>query len=319
MPVYNAAPFLEACLNSIILQDYKHLELIAVNDFSEDRSLEILAKYASIDPRIRLIQNTKKGIIPALNLAYSLSTGALITRMDADDLMPLGKISTLASLLLEKGKAYVSTGHVKYFSEEGIASGYKNYELWLNSLCKKDRHFKEIYKECVIPSPCWMMFREDFEAIGAFRSELYPEDYDLCFRMYENTIKVASSEKVCHLWRDHSGRASRNDRNYSDNRFIQLKISKFLQIDYNRAKTLVLWGAGKKGKLIAKELLEAGTGFNWICDNQRKIGKEIYNQTILDADKAYFETKQIIVAVANKREQRAIKEILKLQEAYYFC
>ncbi len=60
MPVYNAAPFLEACLDSIVEQSSKDWELIAVNDQSTDTSLEILNKYASKDKRIRVLDNKGK-------------------------------------------------------------------------------------------------------------------------------------------------------------------------------------------------------------------------------------------------------------------
>lgn len=319
MPVYNAAPYLEACLDSIISQDYKDWELIAVNDFSEDESAEILEKYVSKDERIRVFQNTDKGIIPALNLAYSKSTGVAITRLDADDIMPKKKLSLLYSLLIEKGRGHVSTAYVKYFADNKVLQGYKNYENWLNTLCDQENHYQEIYKECVIPSPCWMMYREDFDLVGAFQSELYPEDYDLCFRIYEQGLKIVSQKEVCHLWRDHQDRASRTDKNYADNRFIDLKISKFLQLDYKESSSLILWGAGKKGKLIASKLIEAKIPFSWICNNPQKIAKEIYGQTLLNADEIYFNNKQIIVAVANKEEQLIIKARLKNQEAYFFC
>lgn len=320
MPVYNAGAYLEACLESILRQTYTNWELLAVNDFSEDESKAILEKYALRDSRIKLLQNTSKGIIPALQLAYRNSKGILITRMDADDLMPSEKLNLLSAPLLEKGRGFVTTGYVQYFADQGLAQGFKNYELWLNSLCDQHNHSREIYKECVIPSPCWMLHRLDLDAIGAFNSELYPEDYELCFRMYEKGLQVLAQQELCHLWRDHQDRASRTDKNYSDNRFIQLKISKFLQIDYRANKNLVLWGAGKKGKALALALIENEIPFTWICDNKKKIGHSIYSQTLKSASQqSSLEGQQIIVAVANPEENQAIRAQLLKEEAYYFC
>ncbi|MEZ4979691.1 MAG: glycosyltransferase family 2 protein [Chitinophagales bacterium] len=319
MPVYNAAPFLVDCLNSIFSQDYVHWELVAVDDFSEDRSLEILKEAAKNEPRLRVLQNEEKGIIPALQLAYSNCNGVFITRMDADDLMPKRKLSLLLSALLVNGRGHVSTGYVKYFAELGVSKGYLTYENWLNKLCEKNSHFEEIYKECVIPSPCWMMYRDDFEQIGAFDSKIYPEDYELCFRMYASGLQVLSQKEICHLWRDHAKRSSRIDENYSDNRFLDLKITQFLAIDFRVQRSLVLWGAGKKGKLLAQKLIQEGIPFLWICNNKNKIGKEIYRQVMLDAATLNLESKQIIVAVASPEEKKEIQAKLEGHLAYYFC
>ena len=138
-------------------------------------------------------------------------------------------------------------------SSEGIlGDGYQKYQDWLNYLSATGNNFTEIYKECVIPSPSWMMHRGDFDAIGGFKSHIYPEDYDLAFRMYKAAYKVMPCDQVIHRWRDYPTRTSRTDDNYADNRFLNIKVHYFLDIDYRPTQQLVLWGAGKKGKQIAQ-------------------------------------------------------------------
>ena len=319
MPAFNTAPYLEACLNSIIQQTYVDWELLVVDDFSTDATLNVLQEFALKDARIKVFQNQVKGIIPALQLAYANAKGQFITRMDADDIMPENKLAFLQNALLEKGNNYVATGLVQYFSDKEMGEGFLKYEAWLNALCLNSSNFNEIYKECVIPSPCWMMHRSDFEQIGAFQSNIYPEDYDLCFRMYQNKMKVVGVNEICHLWRDHQSRASRNDENYADNRFIDIKLQYFLKIDY-QGQDLVLWGAGKKGKALAQLLINNKVAFTWLCDNPKKIGKEIYG-VVLQADTAIekHQQAQVIVAVANEEEQAQIKQHLTDAEVYFFC
>ncbi|MCW9041214.1 MAG: glycosyltransferase, partial [Flavobacteriales bacterium] len=75
MPVKNTSLYLSECLNSIINQTEKNWELIAVNDHSTDNSKEILASFANQDNRIKVWDNTGNGIIDALQLAYSKSSG----------------------------------------------------------------------------------------------------------------------------------------------------------------------------------------------------------------------------------------------------
>ena len=325
MPVRNALPYLKECLESIINQTHNDWELIAINDHSTDHSYTVLRDYAGRDKRIHCYQNLGSGIIDALTTGSAYANGNFITRMDADDIMPPVKLERLKEILEKSGEGTLSTGKVKYISESELGNGFKKYETWLNNLCEENNHYQEIYRECVIPSPCWMMYKTDFDAIGGFKSSAYPEDYDLCFRMYENNIKVNPSSEILHIWRDHGRRASRNDDNYSDNRFLNLKLRYFLSIDYAPKEKLVLWGAGKKGKFIAKYLIDNHIHFEWITNNEKKIGKHIYAHLIQDSSSIhdYKVKSSILLAVANEEDQRdIIKSIESLHRSilfYKFC
>lgn len=315
MPVKNAGKFLEECLDSILDQTEQNWELIAVDDHSSDHSGKILKEYAAKYKRIQTFINDGQGIIPALCLAYSKSQGGLITRMDADDLMDPEKLQVMREDLLEAGPGHIALGLVEYFSDSNLGNGYTRYADWLNGLTLKGANFTEIYKECVIPSPCWMLHREDLEKCGRFDSNIYPEDYDLCFRFYEAGLKCLPSKQILHFWRDHPSRASRNDENYKDNRFLDLKLHYFLKLGNDSARPLVLWGAGDKGKLIAKDLVAKGKNFHWICNNPKKIGKSIHGQELESCEIVdSLRDPQIIVAVAGEYQN----EIRKINRNYYF-
>jgi len=88
MPMRNALPYLDECVRSIINQTYKSWELIVVNDHSTDLSYDVLSEFSKQDKRITILNATGKGIINALQQAYSKTSGTYITRMDADDIMP---------------------------------------------------------------------------------------------------------------------------------------------------------------------------------------------------------------------------------------
>ncbi|MFZ2202673.1 MAG: glycosyltransferase [Microgenomates group bacterium] len=88
MPVYNAARFLPACLQSIKAQTHKNWELIAVDDHSKDNSLAILKKFAKSDKRVKVYANPRNlGASSTANLAISRAKSKFIARMDADDIM----------------------------------------------------------------------------------------------------------------------------------------------------------------------------------------------------------------------------------------
>jgi len=326
IPFKNTETFIADCLQSIRAQTYTNWELIIIDDGSTDTSSSIVKSFALQDNRISLFKNYGNGIIDALKLAFKESSGMFITRMDSDDVMRKNKLEVLASSLITYGNGHVALGLVNYFSAEGIKDGYKKYESWLNSLTKKGTNFSEIYKECVIPSPCWMLHREDLIACNAFDSSRYPEDYDLAFRFYKQSFKCIPCNVVLHDWRDYSYRTSRTDKHYAENHFIPLKLDYFLELDYNTEKTLIVWGAGNKGKYIAKLLIEKNIVFEWICDNPRKIGKDIYGKILKPFDDLKtLQNTQSIISVANKKEQLEIRDYLSklqlksLKDYVFFC
>ncbi len=325
MPVYNTATYLRECLDSILYQSFTDWELIAVNDFSTDESWSILQLYQSKDSRIKAFRNTEKGIIPALRFAFQQSKGDFITRMDADDRMAQHKLKILHQLLNTSGRGFVATGLVEYFSSQTLGAGYINYANWLNELTLRQANFQDIYKECVIPSPCWMLHKSDLIRCGAFTSNVYPEDYDLCFRMYEQKLKVISENIILHYWRDYPNRTSRTNEHYSDNRFLALKMHYFLKLDYQPEKTLYLWGAGKKGKWVAKSLINSGINFTWVCNSDSKIGHNIYGVMLRSFEEIDNNHNiQLIIAVAAPDDKRMILKILSekriaLNYFFFFC
>ena len=224
IPFKNTAPFLLECLDSILGQSYVKWEVLAVNDGSLDQSNELVSQYTIKDKRIRLFQNKGSGIIPALQTAYSHACGEFITRMDSDDIMKPNRLEVMVKLLQEYGPGHLAVGQVRYFSQSGISDGYHRYEQWLNQLTATGSNYSEIYKECVVPSPCWMAHQSDFEASGGFLPNRYPEDYDLTFRFYEKGLKVIPCTQVLHLWRDYDTRTSRTHEHYAQNYFLDIKI-----------------------------------------------------------------------------------------------
>ncbi len=326
IPFKKTEDYLSDCLRSILNQTYTHWEVLIIDDASTDSSYSIVKNFAENDSRIKLFKNSGNGIIDALQLALSKSKGELITRMDSDDIMEPHKLEVLSNNLTKHGKKHVAVGLVKYFAKDGVKPGYKSYEDWLNTLTKLGTNYTEIYKECVIPSPCWMVYKTDLLACDAFNPNIYPEDYDLTFRFYKHGFKCIPCDTVLHNWRDYSTRTSRTHIHYAQNHFTSLKINHFLDIDYDTRKTLTLWGAGTKGKIIAKTLVDKHIDFEWICDNPNKIGKDIYGKTLKDFETlAQIKNPQSIVTVANKKAQKDIRayltklEMQPVEDYLFFC
>ncbi|GGG45803.1 glycosyltransferase family 2 protein [Bizionia arctica] len=325
-PFKNTARFLPECLESIQNQTYTNWELVIVDDSSTDESYHLVKSFAEQDKRIKLYKNTGEGIIASLQTAFNNCKGEFISRMDSDDIMTPNKLEVLLNNLLAHGKNHLATGLVSYFSEAGISDGYKSYETWLNRLTRAGTNYSEIYKECVIPSPCWMVYRDDLIACDAFNPNDYPEDYDLTFRFYKQQLKVIPCNHVLHLWRDYSKRTSRTHEHYAENYFLNIKLSYFLELDIDVSRPLVIWGAGNKGKTIAKLLIEKGIAFTWVCNNSKKIGKDIYDKKLFGFQNINkMEHTQTIITVANKQEQQSIRDFFnsnnknEMKDYFFFC
>lgn len=85
VPIYNAANFLEECLEMLISQSYTNIEVIMINDGSTDKSEEICQRYVVHDERFILISQENKGVCVARNLGMEKATGKWVIFADADD------------------------------------------------------------------------------------------------------------------------------------------------------------------------------------------------------------------------------------------
>lgn len=301
MPVKNAGPYLKLCIDSIVAQTYIDWELLAVNDGSSDGSEAILKEYAEKHDNIRVAISDGVGIVAALQKAYELSNGDFIHRMDADDLMPANKLKCMAEAMREGS---VVTGKVSYFCDEReVGEGFQKYTDWLNGLMEEGGFWRDMYRECPVPSSAWVMHRSDFERIGGFVSDLMPEDYDLAFRILKHKLKIIRLKEVVHHWRDSETRTSRNEEQYFPTAYLPLKVHYFIELHRDESIGLVLWGAGKKGKLVAKELLERNVVFTWITNNEKKIGKDIYGVVLKSDNEQDFLGVQIIIALSSPEEK----------------
>lgn len=262
MPVFNASAYLEETILSILAQTEKNWELIAVDDFSLDESAVILNDFARQDSRVRVFQNSSKGIIPALDLAFSKACGEYITRMDSDDIMPNDRLKIMLEVSRDSARSVV-TGMVQYFSDQPVSDGYRRYENWLNRLVIEATFQTNIFRECVVASPNWMVQRTCFEQDFKFAELQYPEDYDMVFKWYESGYQFKGIPEVTLKWREHESRLSRNSERYQQRSFFELKTHYFLKLKYSPDKKLQLIGAGKKGKLVSGILEKNGVVFDW--------------------------------------------------------
>ena len=124
VPIYNQKNYLAQCLDSIIGQTYKNLEIILVNDGSTDESSLICDNYSKLDSRIKVFKQRNKGVSSARNLGITNVTGEYLVFIDPDD--------------------YIDKDYISYLSN--LMSTNKNCELIVCGYLDVDEHGKEINK-----------------------------------------------------------------------------------------------------------------------------------------------------------------------------
>ena len=101
VPVYNGEKYIDQCINSILNQEYKNIELILVNDGSKDNSKLILDNWAKRESKIKVIHQENSGVSVARNKGIEMAQGSYITFVDVDDYVAKDYISYYYNLIKE--------------------------------------------------------------------------------------------------------------------------------------------------------------------------------------------------------------------------
>jgi glycosyltransferase involved in cell wall biosynthesis len=255
LPCRDAEPHLEACIASIRAQTLSNYEVVAVNDGSTDGTPRILERWADQDPRVRVLEGSGSGIAEALSLSARQARAPHFARMDADDVMHPNRLRLQCLFLRShEGIAACGTG-VRYFPRDRVGSGYERYESWLNSLRREEEVERDLFVECPLAHPTMMVRAAAYRQVGGYRDRGWPEDYDLIFRLHRSGYRLANLPEVLLSWRITADRLSMRSDRYSPEAFRRCKVHHLLRGYLPAARDVVIWGAGRVGKPLARELL----------------------------------------------------------------
>ncbi len=145
VPIFNAAKYLPACLDSVTNQTYQNLEIILVDDGSTDNSYQIAKSYAKKDPRIKLVHQKNQGLSGARNTGVVKATGTYLTFIDSDDEVKLNFIEKLLTTLQKTNadisvcsfKEFYTNGKITHFSQSYPAKTY-NTKNALRAMLKEE-------------------------------------------------------------------------------------------------------------------------------------------------------------------------------------
>ena len=179
MPVFNAGPFLEASIESVLSQSVENFEFLIIDDASTDTTPDILDRFRRGDCRVQLLRNDRnRGVTVSLKRAIAAARGSLIARQDADDLSLPGRFAAQLRALRERPELGVVGTWTRYVGLEGREPG-----TW-RTPCEP-----MLVRWCLsfgtaISHPTAMMRRRTLAEHGDYASGVrYAQDYELWARL----------------------------------------------------------------------------------------------------------------------------------------
>lgn len=312
LPCRDAAEFVPLAIRSLEKQTLREFRVVAVNDGSDDETGDILERWAKRDDRVRVLHLDRVGLEAALEAGSEACEGRLLARIDADDVAHPRRFAEQVEFLAAQPEVTALGTHIRYFPHGDVGLGARRYQRWLNGLADPDRLARDIYVECPIAHPTLMVRRSAFEEVGGYRSNGWPEDYDLLLRLHIAGARLANIPRVLHFWREGNHRASRSNGRYSAEAFRACKINYLRQTVLENRKSVAVWGAGRVGKDFARSLRDSGIKVERFYDiDPRKIGQQVYGASVADAREVGPDLETyLLVAVGSPGARELIREEL---------
>ena len=255
LPVRNNRTTLEAAIRSLRWQTFADWEAVVVDDGSSDGSTEMLARWSELDSRIRLFSRRPSGLVASLNFGLSYCNGRYLARMDGDDICHPRRLERQLVWLEQYEVVGCAT---RIFPMTEVRCGFLRYQKWLNSLTTPEQHQRDLLVESPLVHPSVTLHRDQLEAVGGYRDLGWAEDYDLWLRLVQRGARLAKTPEVLFFWRDHPTRMTRTDSAYSAERLRALKVDFLLRNHLGSERQAIIWGAGRNGKRLARELIKQG-------------------------------------------------------------
>jgi glycosyltransferase involved in cell wall biosynthesis len=199
MPVYNAAKYLRAAVQSVLDQTYRNFELVVVDDGSRDESLTILKEFAAADPRVKIVSRPNTGIVGALNDGIAAASCDLIARMDSDDLCQPERFEKQIAFM-DANADHVLVGSQVMLIDPDNASLCEKRDTEYTHETIDGAHLAHRWP---LVHPSILVRKSAIEAVGGYRRKYeWLEDLDLFLRLAE-VGKVASLHDVLLRYRLH--------------------------------------------------------------------------------------------------------------------
>lgn len=187
VPFYNVENYFEKCLKSIIAQDYHNLEIILVDDGSEDKSNQIAQQYAKKDSRIKIIKKKNGGLSDARNTGIAQAHGSYICLIDSDDYVAKNYISVLYKLIIKYKVSLAATKHYIVYPKKTINTGTGEQK----TLSAHDAFDQMLYDEDIDVSAWGKLYHKDLFANIQYPKSKNFEDTATTYKLFQKAKKIA--------------------------------------------------------------------------------------------------------------------------------
>ena len=309
VPVYNVEKYLEECLNSLVNQTLKEIEIICINDASPDNSLEILhrykKKYLNLIKIIDLKQNVGSGY--ARNHGLDVAQGEYIAFVDPDDYIDIMLCEKLYNMARKNSADIIQFDYIEFWENNNKDDVYHNTnQKYFHSSKLRVSKEKFVSKAGVMP---WLRFYHRFIWEEIRFPKLFPgEDVAVCIFPLIKSKKIMKFEGSLYFYRRRDGSLMSHDGN--GNIKNELKMLEFIIIESIRLnlipqheKVIFL----HMSKTLCKELFKYRGGL------YKNAPKSIYDQDFLldtyfkKMHKVYPEYLKKIIKYSKLRERIKLK------------
>lgn len=257
--------------------------MIAIDDGSTDSSATLLRASARNDERVRVVSGSGGGIVSALGIGLEYCAGALIARMDADDVMHPARLQCQFDAMVRWPQCAVVGSRVSLFPSSRITDGMREYIDWQNGCVAPDELRDNIYVEAPFTHPSVLMRRDALNAVGGYIEGPFPEDYELWLRLVHAGFELRKLRSVLTAWRLGATSLSRRDGRYSRDAFDKVR-AQYLACDarLTNERAVVVWGAGRRTRLRFAHLRDLGCEIvAWVDIDPRKLGNRVWGAPVL--------------------------------------
>ncbi len=210
IPCYNLEKVIGKCIDSMIQQTYKNIEIIVVNDGSEDKSLDIIKKYSSSDGRIKIIDKKNGGPGSAYNRGMEKANGKFIYILDGDNYADENLLEKLYEQMIQHQVDIAVCGYYLDLYTDGDYTniGYLQYQtITLNDRNDISKHILNMHKAFIWQSPCNKLYKASIIENMFFeenREYMMIVDSDFNMRMLNriNSVAVVDSPLVHYVQYD---------------------------------------------------------------------------------------------------------------------
>lgn len=233
IPVYNVEKYIRECIDSVICQSYKNIEIIIVDDGSRDNSGKICDKYAENDRRIQVIHKKNEGVSKARNVGIEMAKGKYISFVDADDIINKEYVKTLYNLCKGENADISICGTEDFDCSGKIFSKSLRYKNNLNSEEGLKELLNEKYYTCVVWAK--MYKRELFNDIAFNESTKIAEDLEIIYKLIAKSKKISiDTSKIMYYYRDRDDSATAAEYNKDWEKEIKIceEILNFIKKEY---------------------------------------------------------------------------------------